>query len=160
MAAPSSKTVSSSKKANRHEEMNNSKRNEKEKEKAVNLMELKKKIIEEVVRRVGRVLTNSPMDKAEKAMRGISKSSVAQWIMKEVKPKNFNPPMLEKFQGKSYPISHLLQFKQRTSLEEIPEGLTCKLFSTTFTKQALNWFNQLPKGSIQNFEQFGRMFLE
>ncbi len=40
------------------------------------------------------------------------------------------------------------------------EGLTCKLFATTFTERALNWFSQLPEGSIQNFEQFGKMFLE
>ena len=74
-------------------------------------------MIEEVVRRIGRVSIGSSIDKAEKAMRGISKSTFAQWIMREVKPKGFNPPMLEKFQGKSNPISHLLQFKQKTLLE-------------------------------------------
>ena len=148
MAASSSKTVNSSKKANRYEDMNNSKKKEKEKEKAVNLMELNEKIIEEVVRRVGKIPTNKPMDKAKKAMRGISKSPFTQWIVKEVKLKNFNPPMLEKFQEKSDPISHLLQFKQRTSQEEITEGLTCKLFSTTFTERTPNWFSKLPEGSI------------
>ena len=88
------------------------------------------------------------MDKAKEAMRGISRSPFTQWIMKEVKLKRFNTPMLEKFQEKSDPVSHLLQFKQKTSLEEISEGLTCKLVATTFTEQALNWFSQLPKGSI------------
>ena len=97
------------------------------------------------------------MDKAEESMRGISKSPFAQWIVREVKPKCFSPPMLEKFQGKFDPISHLLQFKQKTSLEEIIEGLTCKLFATIFTKQALNWFSQLPEASIQSFDQFDRM---
>ena len=100
------------------------------------------------------------MDKAEEAMRGISRLPFAQWIVKEVKPKSFNPPMLEKFQGKFDPVSHLLQFKKKTSLEEMNEGLTCKLFATTFTKRALYWFSQLPEGSIQSFEQFGKMFLE
>ena len=65
LAASSSKTVNSNKKANQHEEMNDSKRKEKEKEKTTTLMELQEKIIEEVVRRVGRILTNSPMDKVE-----------------------------------------------------------------------------------------------
>ncbi len=87
---------------------------------------------------MGRIPTGSPIDKAEEAMRGISKSPFAQWIVTEIKPRSFNPPMLEKFQGKSDPIFHLLQFKQKTSLEEITEGLTCKLFATTFTKRALN----------------------
>ena len=92
-------------------------------EKTVNLTELNEKLIEEVVKRVGRFSTNSLMDKAEEAMKGISRSLFAQWIVKEVKPRNFNPPMLEKFQGKSDPVSHLLQFKQRISLEEITKGL-------------------------------------
>ena len=92
------------------------------------------------------------MDKAEEAMRGILRSPFAQWILKEVKPRNFNPPILENFQGKSNLISHLLQFKQTVSLEEITEGLMCKLFSTTFTKRALSWFSQLLEGSIQSFK--------
>ena len=62
--------------------MSNSKRNEKEKEKVENLIELNETIIEEVVRRVERISTNSPMDKIEEAMRGISKSPFAQWIVK------------------------------------------------------------------------------
>ena len=74
----------------------------------INQIELNEKMIEEVVQRVGRIPTVSLEDKAEEAMRGISKSPFAQWIMREVKPKTFNPPMLEKFQGKSDPISHLL----------------------------------------------------
>ena len=77
---------------------------------------------------------NSPMDKAEEAIREISRSPFVQWIIKEVKPRKFNPPMLEKFQGKSNLVSHLLQFKHRISLEEITEGLTSKMFSTTFTE--------------------------
>ena len=77
----------------------------------INQIKLNEKMIEEVVQRVGRIPTGSPEDKAEEAMRGISKSPFTQWIMRKVKPKTFNPPMLEKFQGKSDPISHLLQFK-------------------------------------------------
>ena len=67
----SSKTVNSSKKTSRHEERNNSKRKEKEKEKVISLMELNEKMIEEVVRRVGRIPTNSPMDKVEEAIRAL-----------------------------------------------------------------------------------------
>ena len=160
LVASSSKTINSNRKTNRHEERNNSKRKEKEKEKAINLMELNEKMIEEVIQRVGKIPMNSPMNKAEEAMRGISTSLFAQWIVRKVKLKSFNPPMLEKFQGKFDPISHLLQFKQKTSLEEITEGLTCKLFATTFTERALNWFSQLLEGSIQSFERFSRMFLE
>ena len=137
-AASSSKTINSSRRTSRQEEKSNYKRKEKEAEKAIKPIELNEKMIEEVVRRIGKIPTGSPMDKAEEAMRGISKSPFAQWIVREVKPKSLNPPMLEKFQGKSDPISHLLQFKQKTSLEDISEGFTCKLFATTFIERALN----------------------
>ena len=41
------------------------------------MIELNEKMIEEVVRRVGRILMGSSIDKAEEAMRGISKSLFA-----------------------------------------------------------------------------------
>ena len=78
-------------------------------------------------------MVDSPMDKAMEEMREISKSPFASWIIREVKPKEFNPPILDNFDKKADPIAHLLHFKQRISLEEVTEGLVCKLFSTTFT---------------------------
>ena len=75
------------------------------------MLELNENLIEEVVRIVGKFPAINLMDKVEEAMRGISRSLFAQWIVKEIKPRNFNPPMLEKFQGKSDLVSYLLQFK-------------------------------------------------
>lgn len=69
------------------------------------------------------------------AFKGISKSPFALWIVKEVKSK----PVLDKFDGKFDPVSHLLLFKQIILLEEVNEGLMCKLFSMTFTGRALSW---------------------
>ena len=115
-ATSSSRTTSSNKRTNRNEEKNPAKQKEEEKKKVINEIKLGEKMIEEVIRRMGRIPAGSPEDKAEKAMRGISKSPFAQWIVEEVKPKTFNAPVLDKFQGKTDPISHLLQFKQKTSL--------------------------------------------
>ena len=122
--------------------------------------ELSERIIEEVVKRIKRVPTNSLTDKALEVMRGISKSPFALWIVQEVKPKEFNPSALEKFNGKSDLVAHLLKFKQRISLEKIIKGLTCKLFSTNFTGRALSWFSQFPEGLVPSFKQFGKVFLE
>ena len=141
-----------------HPEENNLK--EERKKKATNSAELSERFTEAVARRIGRVSTNSLMDKVVEVMKGISNSPFAPWIMTEVLPKRFSPPVLDKFDAKSDPVSHLLYFKQRISLENVTEGLTCKLFSMTFTGQALSWFSQLPKGSVQSFEQLDIMFLE
>ena len=70
--------------------------------------ELSKRLIEEVAKRIEIVSTNSQMDKATKLMKGIFKSPFALWIMQEVKPKEFNPLALEKFNGKSELVTHLL----------------------------------------------------
>ena len=129
LVASSSRTISS-RKIVRHPEKSNLK--EEGKKKPMNLAELSKRFIKEVGRRIGRVSTNSPMDKALEAMRRILKSPFAPCKMKEVKPKRFSPPVLDKFNEKFDPVSHLLHFKQIILLEEVTEGLTCKLFSMTF----------------------------
>ena len=61
-------------------------------------------------------------------MRGITRSPFANWIEKEEKTKDFNPHMLEKYEGKGDPMAYLLYFKQMMSLEVIFEALTCKMF--------------------------------
>ena len=93
----SSKNVSSSKGIDQSEGKNLAKHKEEERKRVINEVKLNEKMIEEVVQRVGRIPAGSPEDKAEEAIRGISKSPFAQWIVGEVKPKTFNAPMLDKF---------------------------------------------------------------
>ena len=121
---------------------------------------LNEKLIKEVVRRIVGVCTTFPTDHAALSIKGITKSPFASWIDREEKLKDFNLPMLEKYKGKGDLMSHLLHFKLRMSLNVVFEALTCNLFATTLFKKALSWFSQLPKGSIQSFEYFGRTFLE
>ena len=49
--------------------------------KKIGLAKLSEILIEEATKRIGRVSTNSLMDKDMEAMRGISKSPFASWIM-------------------------------------------------------------------------------
>ena len=78
------------------------------------------------------------IDQATTTMRGITKFLFSEWIDKEEKPRDFNPPILVKYEGKRDPMVHMLHFKQRMSLERISKALTCKLFATTFTRKALS----------------------
>ena len=71
-------------------------------------------------------------------MKGIKTSPFASWIDKEEKPKYFNPPVLEKYEGKGDPMSHMLHFKERMSLEVVSEALICKLFVTMLSEKALS----------------------
>ena len=72
-----SKIVNSSKTTSRSEGESLAKHKEEERKKVINQIQFNEKMIEEVVRRVGRIPTSSPEDKVEKAMRGIFKSPFA-----------------------------------------------------------------------------------
>ena len=52
-----------------------------EKQKIFESKELCKKLIKEVAKRIGRAPTNSLMEKALEAMRGISKPPLTSWII-------------------------------------------------------------------------------
>ena len=52
-----------------------------EKKKAIGSKELRERDIEEATKRIGRFSTNSSMDKALEAMKGISKSPFTSWII-------------------------------------------------------------------------------
>ena len=95
-----------SKGTSRHLGKNASK--EEEKNKFVHPKELSESLIEEVANRIGRARMHIPTNRAIEAMTGISKSPFASWIMQELKPKKLCPQVLDKFNGKADPITHLL----------------------------------------------------
>ena len=72
---------------------------------------LDEQLIEEVAKQVGEVWGFYLTDKATAAMEGIVKTPFATWIKKEERPKDFNSPALEKFEGNGDPMAHLLHFK-------------------------------------------------
>ena len=93
-------------------------------------------------------------------MEGIVKTPFTSEIEREERPKDFNPPTLDKYDGAADPMAHPLHYKQSMSMERVTEALNYKLFATTLSGKALSWFCQLPEGSITNFTSFGRKFLE
>ncbi|KAL0293179.1 UNVERIFIED_CONTAM: hypothetical protein Sradi_6953300 [Sesamum radiatum] len=44
-------------------------------------------------------------------------------------------------------------------LHRYTEGIKCRVFVTTFTGAAQQWFNQLPVGFIRSFQEFRSLFL-
>ncbi|KAI3458674.1 hypothetical protein Pfo_015337 [Paulownia fortunei] len=65
----------------------------------------------------------------------------------------FKVANLVKFDGIGDPQEHLDNFFAKANLYDLSDAVFCKVFQTTLTKRALSWFNQLPAGSIANFEQ-------
>ena len=100
------------------------------------------------------------MKRVADAMKGIIKTPFFPEIEKEDRPKDFNKPVLDKYEGVGDLMAHLLYYKQRMSMERVTKALNCKLFTTTMLGKALSWFCQLLVGSITNFTSFSRKFLE
>ena len=51
-------------------------------------------------------------------MEGIVKTPFTPWIEREERPKDFNPPALEKYEGIGDLMAYLLHFKQRMSMKK------------------------------------------
>ena len=111
-----------------------------------------KDLLRKSQKKIGGVRTTIPVDLALIAIRGITRLTFAQWLERENKPKDYNPPVLDKFEGNSDPITHLLQFRQKMTLDMPSEAIMSKLFATTLLGRALTWFSKLPERSIENFE--------
>ena len=73
-------------------------------------------------------------------MEGITKTPFAPEIERKERPKDFNPPALDKYEGNRDSMAHLLHYKQRMSMERVSKALNCKLFATTLSGKALSWF--------------------
>ncbi|MED6179569.1 hypothetical protein PIB30_001861 [Stylosanthes scabra] len=73
-------------------------------------------------------------------------------ILSEELPKKFKYPTdMEPYDGSSDPKHHLDAFDNRMVLLNASDTTKCKVFSVTFKKDALTWFNSLAPGSIKSF---------
>ena len=113
------------------------------------------RLVNAIVRKIGGVRLQTPTDLANLAIRGMSASPFEGWIDNELKPRDFNPPNFEKYTGRSDPVAHLMQYRQRITLETANEAIMCKIFITTLAGNALSWFWQQPENSVNSFEDLG-----
>ncbi|KAK4390186.1 hypothetical protein Sango_2081900 [Sesamum angolense] len=68
-------------------------------------------------------------------------------------------PNLSEYNGVGDSQDHLDQFLGKTDLLDISDAAYCKLFRSTISKKAMAWFNQLPPGTVEAFEQLSQRFL-
>ncbi|XP_017245373.1 uncharacterized protein LOC108217031 [Daucus carota subsp. sativus] len=70
-------------------------------------------------------------------------------------PKRFNVPSMKAYDGSTDPLEHVAQYKQRMFTvpitKDLREACMCKCFGSTLAGPALQWFVNLPNGSIETF---------
>ena len=77
-------------------------------------------------------------------------------------PKRFAVPPMKLYDGSTDPLEHIAQYKQRMFTVPMTRGLReacmCKGFGSTLAGPALQWFVNLPNGSIETFADLVNTF--
>ena len=83
----------------------------------------------------------------------------SQEIMDTVVPAN-TIAVKSSFTGVEDPEAHLTAFHTQMMLSGGSDAVYCKVFMSTLSGTALDWFVSLPTGHITTFQQFSKMFVE
>jgi len=84
---------------------------------------------------------------------------LSQSIMEAVIPHMFVGPKVT-FTGMEDPEAHLTAFLMQMMLVGISDAVRCKLFMSTLTGMAMDWFISLPNGHVTSFAQLSHLFRE
>ena len=83
----------------------------------------------------------------------------SQEILDAVIPNTFAGPKVI-FTGMEDPEAHLTGLHTQMVLVGGSDAVRCKLFMSTLTGMAMDWFISLPNGHITSFQQLSRLFRE
>ncbi|KAL0446847.1 UNVERIFIED_CONTAM: hypothetical protein Slati_1812600 [Sesamum latifolium] len=84
------------------------------------------------------------------------RSPFAAHILAEAVQTGIKIPDISKYDGTNDPQD---RFLAKVDLLDISDAAYCKIFRTTLAGKAMTWFNQLPIGTIDSFEQLSQHFL-
>ncbi|XP_012852376.1 PREDICTED: uncharacterized protein LOC105971987 [Erythranthe guttata] len=79
-------------------------------------------------------------------------------ILNEVLPQGVKISGLPQFEGTTDPHEHIEKFSAMADLYGPTDAAMCKMFRTTLSKRAMNWFNSLPIGSVDTFARLSTRF--
>ena len=94
----------------------------------------------------------------KKVLSQISKSSFMRGIEKTKLPKRFHQPTFAMYNGRTDPIEHVSQFKQKMVIHSQDEALMCRVFPSSLGPMPMRWFNGLKTNSISSFKKLTQSF--
>ena len=89
----------------------------------------------------------------KKALSQISKSPFTWGIEKAKLPRQFHQPTFIMYNGRTDPVEHVSQFKQKMAIYAQDEALMCRVFPSSLGPMAMRWFNVLRINSISSFKK-------
>ena len=94
----------------------------------------------------------------KKALNQISKSPFTQGIEKAKLPRRFHQPTFTMYSGRTDPVEHVSQFKQKMAVHSQDEALLCRVFPSSLGPMPMRWFDGLRTNSINSFKKLTQSF--
>ena len=90
-------------------------------------------------------------DVMKKVLSQISKSPFT-WGMERAKlPRRFHQPTFAMYNGRTDPVEHVSQFKQKMAVHSQDKALMCRVFPSSLGPMPMRWFDGLKTNSISTF---------
>ncbi|VFQ98159.1 unnamed protein product [Cuscuta campestris] len=80
-------------------------------------------------------------------------------VMSVPLPANFRPWQIKAYNGTTDPQDHLSKFYASMEAAAAPDEVKCRCFLATLEGSACDWFNRLPKGTIDDWDTLAEKFL-
>ena len=94
----------------------------------------------------------------KKALSQISKSPFTWGIEKAKLPRRFHQPSFIMYNGRTDPVEHVSQFKQKMAVHSQDEALLCRVFPSSLGLMPMRWFDGLRTNSISSFKKLTQSF--
>ena len=94
----------------------------------------------------------------KKVLSQISKSPFTRGIEKAKLPRRFHQPTVTMYNGRTDPLEHVSQFKQKMAVHSQDEALLCRVFPSNLGPMSMRWFDGLRTNSIDSFKKLTQSF--
>ena len=94
----------------------------------------------------------------KKALSQISKSPFTWGIEKVKLPRCFHQPTFTIYNGRTDPVEHVSQFKQKMAVHSQDEALLCRVFPSSLRSMPMRLFDGLRTNSISSFKKLIQSF--
>ena len=94
----------------------------------------------------------------KKTLSQISKSPFTWRIEKAKLPRHFHQSTFTMYNGRTDPVEHVSQFKQKMAVHSQDEALMCRVFPSSLGPMPMRWFDGLRTNSINSFKKLTLSF--
>ena len=97
-------------------------------------------------------------DVMKKVLSQISKSPFTRGIERAKLPRRFHQPTFTIYNGRTDPVEHVSQFKQKMAVHSQDETLLCRVFPSSLGLIPMRWFDGLRTNSINSFKKLTQLY--